>query len=254
MINFLFEPRQNKWTHFPNKDIEILLLQVIQSSLWLCVFFFNSVYKFGSEHNDVLFWLRLNLWVLFCCCCSGTCGLKKRQRRHQEHRRALILALKNTRLGSKQLEFCRSYQPQNKQTNPKPEGQSWNNSQARTSELLVAREAEGEKKKKTENKSSTDRDGQGQKALVNKGMKVKEMVFEGRDAGCYCKTRLCVCAAAAGRPSWPGCHCVPCQSTVDGDGQEEGAECRRLRGGGSSQSGEMNLCWSEIKRKSHNIR
>lgn len=60
---------------------------------------------------------------------------------------------------------------------------------------------------------------------------------------------------AAGRPSWPGCHCVPCQSTVDGEGQEEGTECRRLRGGGGPhQTGEMNLCWNEIKRKSHNIR
>lgn len=69
----------------------------------------------------------------------------------------------------------------------------------------------------------------------------------------------CVCPAvcvflAAGRPSWPGCHCVPCQSTVDGEGQEEGTECRRLRGGGPNQTGEMNLCWNEIKRKSHNIR
>ncbi|KAI3351611.1 hypothetical protein L3Q82_020452, partial [Scortum barcoo] len=58
----------------------------------------------------------------------------------------------------------------------------------------------------------------------------------------------------AGRPSWPGCHCVPCQSTVDGEGQEEGTECRRLRGGAPHQPGEMNLCWNEIKRKSHNIR
>ncbi|KAG8003917.1 Dystrophin-related protein 2 [Nibea albiflora] len=63
-----------------------------------------------------------------------------------------------------------------------------------------------------------------------------------------------MCTLAAGRPSWPGCHCVPCQSTVDGEGQEEGTECRRLRGGGSHQTGEMNLCWNEIKRKSHNIR
>ncbi|TNN72728.1 hypothetical protein EYF80_017012 [Liparis tanakae] len=54
----------------------------------------------------------------------------------------------------------------------------------------------------------------------------------------------------AGRPSWPGCHCVPCQSTVDGEGLEEGgAECRGLRGGGPHQTGEMNLCWNEIKRK-----
>ncbi|XP_029703259.1 dystrophin-related protein 2 isoform X3 [Takifugu rubripes] len=59
---------------------------------------------------------------------------------------------------------------------------------------------------------------------------------------------------AAGRPSWPGCHCVPCQSTADGDGQEDGTECRRLRGGSSHQAGDMNLCWNEIKRKSHNIR
>ncbi|GLD70363.1 dystrophin-related protein 2, partial [Lates japonicus] len=59
---------------------------------------------------------------------------------------------------------------------------------------------------------------------------------------------------AAGRPSWPGCHCVPCQSTVDGEGQEEGTECRRLRGGSPHQTGDMNLCWNEIKRKSHNIR
>lgn len=67
---------------------------------------------------------------------------------------------------------------------------------------------------------------------------------------------ICVSALplAAGRPSWPGCHCVPCQSTVDGEGQEEGTECRRLRGGGPNQTGEMNLCWNEIKRKSHNIR
>uniref|UniRef100_A0AAV2ML21 Uncharacterized protein n=1 Tax=Knipowitschia caucasica TaxID=637954 RepID=A0AAV2ML21_KNICA len=59
---------------------------------------------------------------------------------------------------------------------------------------------------------------------------------------------------AAGRPSWPGCRCVPCQSTVDGEGQEEAAETRRLRGGGPHPSGDMNLCWNEIKRKSHNIR
>lgn len=65
---------------------------------------------------------------------------------------------------------------------------------------------------------------------------------------------VCVCVVAAGRPSWPGCHCVPCQSTVDGDGQEEGTECRRLKGGGLHQPGDMNLCWNEIKRKSHNIR
>ncbi|KAK9518268.1 hypothetical protein VZT92_023579 [Zoarces viviparus] len=64
----------------------------------------------------------------------------------------------------------------------------------------------------------------------------------------------CFLSLAAGRPSWPGCHCVPCQSTVDGEGQEEGAECRTLRGGGPHQTGEMNLCWNEIKRKSHNIR
>ncbi|TWW55767.1 hypothetical protein D4764_09G0008170 [Takifugu flavidus] len=61
-------------------------------------------------------------------------------------------------------------------------------------------------------------------------------------------------ASPAGRPSWPGCHCVPCQSTADGDGQEDGTECRRLRGGSSHQAGDMNLCWNEIKRKSHNIR
>ncbi|KAK1903995.1 Dystrophin-related protein 2 [Dissostichus eleginoides] len=63
-----------------------------------------------------------------------------------------------------------------------------------------------------------------------------------------------VVISAAGRPSWPGCHCVPCQSTADGEGPEEGTECRRLKGGGPHQMGEMNLCWNEIKRKSHNIR
>ncbi|KAK6298385.1 hypothetical protein J4Q44_G00314400 [Coregonus suidteri] len=59
----------------------------------------------------------------------------------------------------------------------------------------------------------------------------------------------------AGRPGWPGCHCVPCQSTVDREGQEDGVvetECSRL--GGHHPSGDMNLCWNEIKRKSHNIR
>ncbi|PWA18812.1 hypothetical protein CCH79_00005675 [Gambusia affinis] len=60
--------------------------------------------------------------------------------------------------------------------------------------------------------------------------------------------------STAGRPSWPGCRCVPCQSTVDGEGSEEATECRRLRGSSSHQTGEMNLCWNEIKRKSHNIR
>ncbi|XP_037531441.1 dystrophin-related protein 2 [Nematolebias whitei] len=59
---------------------------------------------------------------------------------------------------------------------------------------------------------------------------------------------------AAGRPSWPGCRCVPCQSTVDGEGQKEGTECWRLRGGSPHLTGDMNLCWNEIKRKSHNIR
>ncbi|CAL8356225.1 unnamed protein product [Merluccius merluccius] len=67
----------------------------------------------------------------------------------------------------------------------------------------------------------------------------------------------------AGRPSWPRCHCVPCQSAGDGEGPEEGAICRRLRGGGGGGAGggggknqpaDMNLCWNEIKRKSHNIR
>nr|XP_023845429.1 dystrophin-related protein 2-like [Salvelinus alpinus] len=59
----------------------------------------------------------------------------------------------------------------------------------------------------------------------------------------------------AGRPGWPGCHCVPCQSTVDPEGQEDGVvgtECSRL--GGHHASGDMNLCWNEIKRKSLNIR
>ncbi|KAM6953516.1 dystrophin-related protein 2 isoform 2-T2 [Aplochiton taeniatus] len=52
---------------------------------------------------------------------------------------------------------------------------------------------------------------------------------------------------------------------VDPEGQEEGTECCRLRGGGGGgggggeergqhPAGDMNLCWSEIKRKSHNIR
>lgn len=67
---------------------------------------------------------------------------------------------KNTMLGSKQAELCRRYQPQNKQTNPKPEGQIRNNSQTRTSELLVARDAEKEKNREQD---STGRDGQGQK-------------------------------------------------------------------------------------------
>lgn len=65
---------------------------------------------------------------------------------------------------------------------------------------------------------------------------------------------LCVCVAA-GRPGWPGCHCVPCQSTVDVEGQEDGVvgtKCSRL--GGHHTSGDMNLCWNEIKRKSLNIR
>ncbi|XP_041708969.1 dystrophin-related protein 2 [Coregonus clupeaformis] len=42
---------------------------------------------------------------------------------------------------------------------------------------------------------------------------------------------------------------------VDPEGQEDGVvgtECSRL--GGHHPSGDMNLCWNEIKRKSHNIR
>ncbi|XP_056126266.1 dystrophin-related protein 2 isoform X2 [Rhinichthys klamathensis goyatoka] len=57
---------------------------------------------------------------------------------------------------------------------------------------------------------------------------------------------------AAGRPSWPGCHCVPCQSAVDPEGQELPTQCRGQRN--KHPDHDMNLCWNEIKRKSHNIR
>ncbi|XP_061104385.1 dystrophin-related protein 2-like isoform X1 [Conger conger] len=53
------------------------------------------------------------------------------------------------------------------------------------------------------------------------------------------------------RPSWPRCHCTPRQQAKDPEGQESGTE--GCRGGGGHEEGEMNL-WSEIKRKSHNIR
>ncbi|KAJ8348737.1 hypothetical protein SKAU_G00273260 [Synaphobranchus kaupii] len=57
---------------------------------------------------------------------------------------------------------------------------------------------------------------------------------------------------APGRPSWPKCHCVPRQQATVPEGQESGTEgCRRARG---NEEGEMNVFWSEIKRKSHNIR
>lgn len=61
-----------------------------------------------------------------------------------------------------------------------------------------------------------------------------------------------VCVAAAGRPSWPRCHCVPCQSAVDPEGQEVPTECRGQNTKHCDY--DMNLCWNEIKRKSHNIR
>ncbi|XP_056625465.1 dystrophin-related protein 2 isoform X2 [Triplophysa dalaica] len=57
---------------------------------------------------------------------------------------------------------------------------------------------------------------------------------------------------AAGRPSWPGCHCVPCQSAVDAEGQELPTQCRGQKINHTDH--DMNLCWNEIKRKSHNIR
>ncbi|XP_057205520.1 dystrophin-related protein 2 isoform X1 [Triplophysa rosa] len=57
---------------------------------------------------------------------------------------------------------------------------------------------------------------------------------------------------AAGRPSWPGCHCVPCQSVVDAEGQELPTQCRGQKK--NHPDHDMNLCWNEIKRKSHNIR
>ncbi|TRY60115.1 hypothetical protein DNTS_006430, partial [Danionella cerebrum] len=56
----------------------------------------------------------------------------------------------------------------------------------------------------------------------------------------------------AGRPSWPGCHCVPCQSAVDPEGLELATQCGGQKN--KHQENEMNLCWNEIKRKSHNIR
>uniref|UniRef100_A0A8C2D6R6 Dystrophin related protein 2 n=1 Tax=Cyprinus carpio TaxID=7962 RepID=A0A8C2D6R6_CYPCA len=59
-------------------------------------------------------------------------------------------------------------------------------------------------------------------------------------------------AKAAGRPLWPGCHCVPCQSAVDPEGQELPTQCRGQRN--KHPDHDMNLCWNEIKRKSHNIR
>ncbi|XP_063046807.1 dystrophin-related protein 2 [Engraulis encrasicolus] len=94
---------------------------------------------------------------------------------------------------------------------------------------------------------------------------------------------------AAGRGSWPGCHCVPCQSAVESEGQEPELGTTTAEGHrgqshhhhhhhhSSSHHGShhihhghhkhkpepdstistpdnMNLCWTEIKRKSHNIR
>lgn len=61
-----------------------------------------------------------------------------------------------------------------------------------------------------------------------------------------------LCVSAAGRPSWPGCHCVPCQSAADPEGQELPTQCRGQRN--KHPDHDMNLCWNEIKRKSHNIR
>ncbi|KAI4880159.1 hypothetical protein NFI96_031185, partial [Prochilodus magdalenae] len=66
------------------------------------------------------------------------------------------------------------------------------------------------------------------------------------------QSSFCVCVAAAGRPSWPRCHCVPCQSAVDPEGQEVPTKCRGQNAKHSDH--DMNLCWNEIKRKSHNIR
>ncbi|KAI1902668.1 hypothetical protein AGOR_G00018350 [Albula goreensis] len=54
------------------------------------------------------------------------------------------------------------------------------------------------------------------------------------------------------RPSWPRCHCVLRQQTADPEVQE--LERKGIRQGREHVEGEMNFCWSEIKRKSHNIR
>lgn len=67
-----------------------------------------------------------------------------------------------------------------------------------------------------------------------------------------CSYIMSLCVAAAGRPSWPGCHCVPCQSAVDAEGQELPTQCRGQKKNHPEDN--MNLCWNEIKRKSHNIR
>lgn len=95
---------------------------------------------------------------------------------------ALILALKNTRLGSRQAEGCCRYQPKNKQTNPKPEGQIQNNSQARTSELLVARDTKNPPKK-LKTRAAQAATHRNKKTLVNKGMKVKETLTTGKKRG-----------------------------------------------------------------------
>lgn len=61
-----------------------------------------------------------------------------------------------------------------------------------------------------------------------------------------------LCLAAAGLPVWPKCHRVPWKSLRDLDLQEVPIDCNGHSIKHSDQN--MNLCWTEIKRKSHNIR
>ncbi|GAA6095282.1 uncharacterized protein K02A2.6-like [Tachysurus ichikawai] len=58
---------------------------------------------------------------------------------------------------------------------------------------------------------------------------------------------------AADQPLWPKCPCVPCKFAGHPEGQEVPIECSEYNIKPSDLL-IMNLCWTEIKRKSHNIR
>ncbi|XP_018589112.2 dystrophin-related protein 2 isoform X2 [Scleropages formosus] len=53
-------------------------------------------------------------------------------------------------------------------------------------------------------------------------------------------------------PSWPRCRCAPTRQVEDTERQDVGTYCRERHA--HHKDAAMNLCWSEIKRKSHTIR